>query len=49
MIEAGIFDEDDRVELINGELRAMPPIKADHQPAQGKPVLPRLGGCAACA
>jgi Uma2 family endonuclease len=30
MIEAGIFDEDDRVELINGELRAMPPIKADH-------------------
>ena len=33
MIEAGIFDEDDRVELINGELRAMPPIKAKHRPA----------------
>jgi Uma2 family endonuclease len=30
MIEAGVFDEDDRVELIDGELRAMPPIKADH-------------------
>lgn len=27
MINAGIFDEDDRVELIEGELRAMPPIK----------------------
>lgn len=30
MIEAGIFDADDRVELINGEPRAMPPIEADH-------------------
>lgn len=30
MIRAGIFDEDDRVELIDGELRAMPPIKPDH-------------------
>jgi len=33
MIEAGVFDEDDRVELINGELRAMPPSRADHRPA----------------
>ncbi|NBC15286.1 MAG: Uma2 family endonuclease [Gammaproteobacteria bacterium] len=30
MIDAGVFDEDDRVELIDGELRAMPPIKSDH-------------------
>lgn len=30
MIDAGIFGEDDRVELIEGELRAMPPIKAAH-------------------
>ncbi len=30
MIDAGIFDEDDRVELIDGALRAMPPIEADH-------------------
>ncbi|MEA1049085.1 Uma2 family endonuclease [Lamprobacter modestohalophilus] len=30
MIHAGIFDEDDRVELIDGELRAMPPINPDH-------------------
>lgn len=30
MIEAGIFAEDDRVELIEGELRTMPPIKAAH-------------------
>jgi Uma2 family endonuclease len=30
MIDAGIFSEDDRVELIEGELRAMPPIKPDH-------------------
>ena len=30
MIDAGIFDEDDRVELIDGELRAVPPIKPDH-------------------
>lgn len=30
MIEAGIFAEDDRVELIEGELRAMPPINAGH-------------------
>ncbi|MEA1050930.1 Uma2 family endonuclease [Lamprobacter modestohalophilus] len=30
MIRAGIFDEDDRVELIDGALRAMPPIKPDH-------------------
>ena len=30
MIDNGIFDEDDRVELIEGELRAMPPIKPDH-------------------
>ncbi|MBK1706097.1 Uma2 family endonuclease [Halochromatium glycolicum] len=30
MINAGIFDEDDRVELIEGELRAMPPIKPNH-------------------
>lgn len=26
MIQAGIFDEDDRVELIEGELRAMTPV-----------------------
>ncbi len=30
MIDAGIFNEDDRVELINGELRAMSPINAGH-------------------
>jgi Uma2 family endonuclease len=30
MIRAGIFDEDDRVELIDGELRAMPPINPGH-------------------
>jgi Uma2 family endonuclease len=30
MIDNGIFDENDRVELIEGELRAMPPIKPDH-------------------
>ncbi len=30
MIAAGIFAEDDRVELIAGELRAMPPINAEH-------------------
>jgi Uma2 family endonuclease len=30
MIDAGVFDADDRVELIDGELRAMPPIKSDH-------------------
>ena len=30
MIAAGIFAEDDRVELIEGELRAMPPINAEH-------------------
>lgn len=30
MIDAGVFDEDDRVELIDGELRTMPPIKSDH-------------------
>ena len=30
MIDAGVFDEGDRVELIDGELRAMPPIKPDH-------------------
>lgn len=30
MIHAGIFGEDDRVELIDGELRAMPPINPDH-------------------
>jgi len=30
MIQAGIFDENDRVELIDGELRAMPPINPDH-------------------
>jgi hypothetical protein len=30
MIDAGIFNEDDRVELIDGELRAMPPINPDH-------------------
>jgi Uma2 family endonuclease len=30
MIDAGIFNEDDRVELINGELRTMAPIKAGH-------------------
>ncbi|EIC21277.1 hypothetical protein Thi970DRAFT_01472 [Thiorhodovibrio frisius] len=30
MIRAGIFDEDDRVELIEGELRAMTPINPDH-------------------
>ena len=30
MIAAGIFAEDDRVELIAGELRAKPPINAEH-------------------
>jgi Uma2 family endonuclease len=30
MIDAGIFNEDDHVELINGELRAMSPINAGH-------------------
>ena len=30
MIDNGIFDEDDRVELIEGGLRAMRPIKPDH-------------------
>ncbi len=30
MIDAGIFNEDDRVELINGELRTMAPINAGH-------------------
>lgn len=30
MIDAGIFDEDDHVELIDGELRAMPPLNAGH-------------------
>jgi Uma2 family endonuclease len=30
MIDVGIFKEDDHVELINGELRVMPPIKARH-------------------
>ncbi|HYN78805.1 MAG TPA: Uma2 family endonuclease [Lamprocystis sp. (in: g-proteobacteria)] len=30
MIEIGIFGEDDHVELIEGELRAMPPINAGH-------------------
>jgi hypothetical protein len=30
MIEAGIFNENDHVELINGELRAMSPINAGH-------------------
>ena len=30
MIEAGIFGEDDRIELIEGELRAMPPIGPEH-------------------
>lgn len=30
MIQAGIFGEDDRVELIDGELRAMPPTNPDH-------------------
>jgi Uma2 family endonuclease len=30
MIEAGIFGDQDRVELIDGELRTMPPISAHH-------------------
>jgi len=30
MIHVGIVDKDDRVELIDGALRAMPPIKPDH-------------------
>jgi len=30
MIEAGIFGEDDHVELIDGELRVMPPINPGH-------------------
>lgn len=30
MIAAGIFAEDERVELIEGELRVMPPINAEH-------------------
>jgi len=30
MIAAGIFAEDDHVELIEGELRARPPINAEH-------------------
>ncbi len=30
MIEAGIFGADDRIELIEGELRAMPPIGPEH-------------------
>ncbi len=30
MIEAGIFAEDEHVELIQGELHAMPPISAGH-------------------
>jgi Uma2 family endonuclease len=30
MIDAGVFGKDDRVELVEGELRAMPPIDARH-------------------
>lgn len=30
MIDAGIFDKDDHVELIDGELRTMSPINASH-------------------
>lgn len=30
MISTGLFDEDDRLELIEGELRAMTPINPDH-------------------
>ncbi len=30
MISTGLFDEDDRIELIDGELRAMTPINPDH-------------------
>ncbi|WPL17525.1 hypothetical protein Thiowin_02550 [Thiorhodovibrio winogradskyi] len=30
MISTGLFDEDDRLELIDGELRAMTPINPDH-------------------
>jgi Uma2 family endonuclease len=30
VIDAGVFGKDDRVELVEGELRAMPPINARH-------------------
>jgi hypothetical protein len=30
MIDAGIFNEDDHVELVNGELRTMSPINSSH-------------------
>lgn len=33
MIEAGVFDDGDRVELIDGEMRAMPPIGPPHRSA----------------
>lgn len=33
LAEAGILDEDDRIELLDGELIIMPPIGDDHYAA----------------
>jgi len=47
MIDAGCFDDDDRVELIDGELRDMPPIGPPHGGTTDTltmTLVPRLAG-----
>jgi Uma2 family endonuclease len=47
MIESGVLDEDDRVELIDGEMRDMPPIGPSHNGCTGALLMrfaPALAG-----
>jgi Uma2 family endonuclease len=47
MIESGVLDEDDRVELIDGEMRDMPPVGPSHNGCTGALLMrfaPALAG-----